>query len=122
MRNIAVLIILVVAFYITELTLTYFLPLAKTDFDVWLKYFIAKDAVYDAMFFLLFLLVFWMARTKGEKAVSAFAVIVSGGSFVDKVIFSLNQYLTSDVILTLMALAVSISIYRRYGRFHDLGH
>jgi hypothetical protein len=110
MRNIVLLGILALMFCLTEVTLTYYLPDAKTDFDVWLKYFMAKDACYDTMFFLFSLVVFWNAQGLA-KAVACFLVIVTGGSFIDKVIFDLNQYLLSDVVLILMGLFLSIYFY-----------
>jgi hypothetical protein len=120
MRNIVLLIILALAFCLNELTLTYFLPLAKSDFDVWLKYFIAKDATYDAMFFIFSLVTFSMADTRGTKSVCTFLVIVTGGSFIDKVIFDMNQYLPSDVALICLGILFSTITYVRYGRFKKL--
>jgi hypothetical protein len=110
MRNIVLLGVLALMFCLTEVTLIYFLPLAETDYDVWLKYFMAKDACYDTMFFLFSLVVFWNAQGLA-KAVACFLVIVTGGSFIDKVIFDLNQYLLSDVVLILMGLFLSIYFY-----------
>jgi hypothetical protein len=115
MKNIVSLSILVLAFCLSEVTLTYFLPLAKTDFDVWLKYFILKDAVYDTMFFLFFLLIFWNVKQRIPNAIATFGVIVSGGSFVDKVVFSLNQYLFSDLFLIGLGVFFAIRNYRKHG-------
>jgi hypothetical protein len=117
MKYIASLIVLALAFCLTELTLTYFLPLAKTDHDTWLQYFIIKDGVYDAMFFLFSLMSFWAFRELKKKwptMIAAFLVVVTGGSFVDKVLFNLNQYLLSDVVLITMGVIMAINIYRRW--------
>jgi ABC-type transport system involved in multi-copper enzyme maturation permease subunit len=117
MKYIAPLIALALAFCLTEVTLIYFLPLAKTDHDVWLQYFLAKDGVYDAMFFLFSLVLFWVFKETKKMwpaMVSAFLVVVTGGSFIDKVIFSLNQYLLSDVALIAMGVLVAINIYRKW--------
>jgi hypothetical protein len=114
--GIALLLILTVAFCTTEITLIYFLPLARTDFDVWLDYFGKKDAVYDAMFLFYSLLIFWNIQNRWGKSISAFLVVVTGGSFIDKVVFSLNQHLTSDIVLILLGLVFMVVTYRRYGR------
>jgi hypothetical protein len=114
MRNIVLLIVLSLAFCWTEASLTYFLPLARTDFDVWLKYFMAKDAVYDAMFFLFSLVLFWNLNERVSKSVSVFLVIVTGGSFIDKVLFDINQYLLSDIVLISMGILLSINTYRKW--------
>ena len=114
MKNIVLLIALALAFCITEATLIYFLPLAKTNFDVWLKYFFAKDAVYDAMFFVFSLLLLWNLKIPLQRAISVFLVVVTGGSFMDKVIFNHNQYLLSDVALFVSGILVSIICYIRW--------
>lgn len=114
MRNIVLLIALILAFCLTELTLTYFLPLARTDFDVWLQYFIAKDAVYDAMFLVTALLLFWNLKTPLERALSFFFIIVSCGSFADKVIANLNQYLFSDIFLITVGIIISVILYFKW--------
>lgn len=120
MRNTILLILLILLFCLTELTLTHFLPLAKTNFEVWLKYFIIKDAVYDTMFFMFFLLTYWNVKSINLKAITAFGIIVSGGSFIDKVIFDLNQYLLSDILLLIIALVCSIYLKYRGGRFKNM--
>jgi hypothetical protein len=114
MRNIVLLIAISLAFCLTELTLTHFLPLAKTDFDVWLQYFIAKDAVYDTMFFLFSLLLFWNVKKPAEKAITFFLIIVTCGSFADKVIAKLNQYLFSDIVLISVGLIISVILYFKW--------
>lgn len=112
-ERITVIVIVVcgIMFIGSEWTLTYFLPLAKTDFDVWLQYFIKKDAIYDIMFFLMFLVCFWL--TKGfAKAVCAIMVVMAGGSVIDKVIFGINQYLWSDLLLTALAIFYGWRTYK----------
>jgi hypothetical protein len=101
----------ILMFCFAQLTLSYFFPDRRTDFEVWSKYFVVKDAIYDIMFFLSFLIVFWNT-TKATKSLAAFIVIVSGGSVIDKVIFNLNMYLWSDIIMILMAAIVSVHLYR----------
>lgn len=121
MKNIVLLIALALAFCLTEVTLIYFLPLAKTDFDVWLKYFFAKDAVYDTMFFIFSLLLFWNLKIPLQRAISVFLVVVTGGSFMDKVIFNQNLYLLSDVALIASGIVVSIICYIRWKSL-GIGH
>ena len=106
-------------FSFNELTLTHFLPMARTHFETWLQYFIVRDAIYDAMFFISFIVLYWALPGIG-KSIAAFGVFLTGGSFIDKVIFGLNQYLYSDIILVIMALLFSLYVYKRYGRSKKL--
>lgn len=101
---------IILLFFFTEITLNYFLPTAKTDFDTWLCYFLLKDAVYDIMFFLLFILLYWMSNNADFKAISVFAVIMAGGSAIDKVLFGINQYLISDILVIVIALVCAINV------------
>jgi hypothetical protein len=110
MKNIISLIAVALMFCLGQLTLSYFFPNRVSDFEVWERYFVAKDALYDLMFFLVFLIVFWNTQ-KLSKAIAAFLVIVSGGSFIDKVIFNLNMYLWSDIVLIVVALILSVHLY-----------
>jgi hypothetical protein len=110
MRNIVLLGVLALMFCLTEVTLIYFLPLAETDYDVWFKYFMAKDACYDTMFLFFSLVTFWNVNGIA-KAIACFLVIVTGGSFIDKVIFDINQYLLSDIVLISLAIILSIYLY-----------
>jgi hypothetical protein len=110
MKNIISLIAVVIMFCLGQLTLSYFFPDRATDFEVWERYYIAKDAVYDLMFFLIALSLFW-THTGKAKAISCFFVFVTGGSFIDKVIFNINQYLPSDILLIVLAAFVSIYLY-----------
>lgn len=114
---------LTLMFCLTEVTLSYFLPLAKTHFDVWLDYFIKKDAAYDIMFFAHWLILYFCVKNISIdlRAITAFGVIVSGGSFIDKVIFDLNQYLLSDIVLIIIAGLCSFYIkYKSNGRLKDV--
>lgn len=83
------------------------LPLAPQDYEVWKVYFVVKDAVYDAMFFVFSLVLFWNFQDRLLKSMSVFLVIVTGGSFIDKVIFDLNQYLVSDIVLIVTGIILS---------------
>lgn len=108
--SVILMVFFVVLFCYTQVTLDYFFPHARTNFDEWMKFFIVKDAIYDFMFFMMSLVVFW--NVKGlTKSVMCFAVFMTGGSFIDKVIFNLNQYLLSDILLILMALFFSLKNY-----------
>jgi hypothetical protein len=113
----------VVIFCFAQLTLTYFFPRAGEEWEVWQKYYIAKDATYDFLFVITSWLVFSLAEGKPRlKAVAAFALIMTAGSFIDKVIFSLNQYLWSDVLLIGLGLLASWRVYKaEYGRHKKLG-
>ena len=109
-KNIVLMCVVVLMFCFTQVTLDYFLPQAKTNFDVWMHYFIIKDALCDTMFFLMAVVVF--SNVKGLlKAVACFFLFLAGGSFIDKVIFGLNQHLISDFILIVVSIALSIHLY-----------
>jgi hypothetical protein len=114
MRNIVLIGFLVLAFCTTELTLSIFFPLRDTETEVWDRYFIAKDGVYDAMFFLFSLLLFWNVKKPAEKAITFFLIIVTCGSFADKVIANLNQYLFSDIFLISVGLIISVILYFKW--------
>src|SRR4029079_13383210 len=102
--------IVVSMFCFAQVTLDYFLPEAKTNFDVWMHYFIIKDATYDTILFLMALVTFLNVRGL-PKAISCFALLIMGGSFIDKVIFNVNQYLYSDIILIVLSIILSIHLY-----------
>lgn len=114
MRNIVIIIIIAVGFCVNEATWTFFYPLAHSDWDAWTKYFALKDAGYDTMFLLFSLLLFWNFKEPLPKALTVFLITVTSGSFIDKVIFDLNQYLLSDVVLILMGILLSIINYRKW--------
>jgi hypothetical protein len=111
--DIALIVLFLLLFTFNEVSLTKFLPEALHDDNVyrqWFKYFIVKDAITDAMFFLLAVIVF-RNTTGALKAFCLFAVFLTGGSFIDKVVFNLNQYLVSDIALIVTAGIVSIYLY-----------
>ncbi len=108
-------------FLLTELTLEYFFPTARVNFEIWVKYFIRKDQMYDIMFFLSFLLVFW--KMKGfDKSIALFITIMAGGSVLDKLIFGVNQYVWSDLVLIFVAIAVSLYKYFKNGGYKSLAY
>lgn len=109
-KSVALGILFVFAFCTAQITLAYFFPDRATNFKTWSRFYIAKDAVYDAMFFLSSLLVFWNS-SKVLKAIMFFSMVVTGGSLFDKWIMGLNQYLWSDVVLLGVGLGVSIYLY-----------
>lgn len=99
-------------FCLTEFTLRYFLPLAATDWSVWLKYYNIKSAAYDVMFFITSYLVFAIS-SKLLKALAAFALIMTGGSVIDKVIFGINGYLWSDIVLVVLGIGAAVYVYKK---------
>lgn len=122
MKNVILLVLIALAFCLTEeVTLTYFFPMAATDWDTWVKYFIAKDGTYDAMFFAFSLLLVWNVKEIRAKAICAFLLIVTGGSFIDKVIFGINKYMYSDIVLITGAIIVSIYLYLRWRKISKTG-
>jgi uncharacterized membrane protein len=118
--RVAAITLFVVMFFTCQLVLSYFFPLHKDDLEEWQRYFMAKDAAYDLMFVLSSWLVFSLAEKPLLKAIAAFALIMTAGSFVDKVIFQLNQYLWSDVLLTVLGIIASWRVYK-HGRHKRLG-
>lgn len=118
--RLAAIVLFVVMFFTCQLLINYFFPLHKDDWEVWQKAFMVKDAAYDLMFVLSSWLVFSLADKPLLKAIAAFALIMTAGSFVDKVIFQLNQYLWSDVLLTVLGIFASWRVYK-HGRHKRLG-
>lgn len=114
MKNVILLVIIALVFCINEIALKHFFPMAATDWEVWIKYFTAKDGTYDAMFFAFSLLLVWNVKDIRAKAISVFLLIVTGGSFVDKVIFGINEFVFSDIGLIVSGLIVSIYLYLRW--------
>lgn len=101
---------MIAVFCSLQLTLDHYFPEAKTNFDVWRHYFIINNAGYDTMLFFMAFVTF--LNVKGVlKLLSCFLVIMTGGSFIDKVVFGLNQYLYSDLILIVIAVSLSIHFY-----------
>lgn len=106
-------VLFVVLFFTAQITLTYFFPRAGEEWEVWQKYYIAKDGTYDFMFALMSWIVFSLSEGKpGLKAVAAFALVMTAGSFIDKVVFNLNQYLVSDILLTGLGLLAGWRVYK----------
>lgn len=97
-------------FCFAQVTLDIFIPEAKTKFDVWLHYFIIKDAITDTMLFFMAFITFTHVHGVA-KALACFLVFITGGSFIDKIIFNLNQYLYSDFLLIVLSTAFSIHMY-----------
>lgn len=107
-----ILLTLVSIFFISgQFALSIFFPLRNSDPEIWDNYFIAKDGTYDIMFFMMFLVCFW--STNGfAKAVCAVMIFMAGGSVIDKVVFGINQYLLSDILLTAVALLYGWRTYK----------
>jgi hypothetical protein len=112
MKNIVLPVIFVLLFCFTELTLGYFWPDRVSKFSVWEEYYIKKDGIYDAMFCIASYLVF--KHTKGiVKAIMFFALVLTGGSFFDKQIMGINQYLYSDIALVVVGGVLAVYLYNK---------
>lgn len=102
-------VILIGVYMLLELSLGFVYPEKATDYSVWLEYWNTKTKVYEVMFCAFF---FLLIKTKA-KYFAIFGFCISFASAFDKVILSINSYLYSDILIIIMALAISIYIYGR---------
>lgn len=121
MKTIVLLILIALVFCLNAIALKYFFPMAATDWGVWVKYFTAKDGINDAMYFALALVLVWNVKHILARAISVFFLIVTGGSFLDKVIFGINRFVFSDIGLIIGGLIVSIYLYLRWRKMSKTG-
>jgi hypothetical protein len=97
-------------FCLGQFTLDYYYPEQVNNYYIWTDYIMAKDKMYDFMFFLISIVLFW--NTKGiSKALSCFFVLISGSSFIDKVIFHFNMRLESDIFMLFVVIGLSGYLY-----------
>lgn len=121
MKNVILLVLIALAFCLTELTLIYFYPTKKEDWPVWEIYFKVKDGTYDAMFFAFSLVLVWNVKEIRARAISVFLLVMTGGSVLDKVFFGINKYVYSDIGLIIGGLIVSIYLYLRWRKMSKTG-
>jgi hypothetical protein len=110
MRNIILIITLLIMFVANYPILKLLYPLCDSDYNEFLKFYEARNGVYEVMFLLFFLLSYSQSRGL-VKSISSFAVVLSAGSVIDKCIFSLNRYLITDSLLVIVALITSYIVY-----------
>lgn len=113
MRN-KVLISLVSFLYLTNqflLGLVY--PDRSTDYFEFVKYYNTRMCIYEVMFLVFFLMIYYNFIT-WIKYLAYFMVVLSAGSVFDKVFLNNNNYLWSDIILIIIGLILTyVQIKRR---------
>jgi len=77
-------------------------PTLESDYDVFLKYYASKNIAFEIAFSLFFLCIF-LNSYKWVRAVAIFGFVMTFGSIVDKLIFGINDYIITDVILLIFA-------------------
>lgn len=110
--NIILAIVMIILYCGNAPFLHWIYPLNYTD-DIQngLSY-IFRNKIYEVLFCLGF--VTGMLNTKGiAKALFAFAFIISLASCIDKIILNVTQYLRSDVLIIIIAIGISIYIYKK---------
>ncbi len=92
------------------LTLIY--PNVSTDYYEYIAFVKERNKVYEFMFTGFFLVSFLDSK-RLPKAVSCFFLILTCGSFIDKTIFNITDFLISDILLLIIAFLISIYVYVR---------
>jgi len=87
-------------------------PETETDWDVFEKYYYAKDIVNELLFTLLFL--FATLVTKGlKKGFAMFGFVVTFASFIDKAFLGVFNYLYTDILLLIFATCIGFVVYKK---------
>lgn len=86
-------------------------PDASEDWQAYVEYMGLRDKIYEFTLFWLFFLIY----RQGErviKSVSVGGMVLILGSLIDKVIFKMNHYMYSDVILVILSILLAIRTYK----------
>lgn len=83
-----------------------------TVYAEYISFWRTRGILYDGMFFSISLILF--LSWKGiEKALACFMVIITAGSFIDKAIFKITDFLYGDIVLIILGIIVSVVVYGR---------
>lgn len=83
-----------------------------TDYEQFKAFWKARGILYDGMFFVISLILF--RSWKGlERAIACFMVIITAGSFIDKAFFMTADYMYADIVLIVLAIIASGTVYGR---------
>ncbi len=100
----------IAVWFLNSHVLLYFFPY-KTHEEYYV--FISKSNIaYEVMILALTVAIYLQSRGI-VKALSCFAMIIVTGSVIDKALFKITDYLWSDLVLVLIALALSGMVYGR---------
>ncbi len=96
--------------FLNSHVLLYFFP--YTTADEYYRFIAARNVVYEAMFLSLIVAIY-LQSSGIVKAMACFAMILVAASVIDKAFFKITDYLWSDLVLVLIALAASGMVYGR---------
>lgn len=88
-------------------------------YDQYLVFWNTRGALYDALFACTSFT--FTGLTKGKlKALAVFMFIITLGSFLDKALFKIADYMYSDIVLIISGVIVAVLIYKRDERRRNL--
>lgn len=105
-----ILILLGLAYLLNYCVLLWLYPDVSNSQEEYYKFISSRNIVYEGMFFMFFVLVFLLSEGF-MKSVACFFVIMTAGSLIDKAVFHMTEYLISDIILAIIAIAISVYVY-----------
>lgn len=112
LRN-SILIVLIIAYFANYYALSVLYPNIDNDYEEFLRFYAARNTLYEFMFFLSFAINF--LNTKGlSKSLSCFGMCVAFASLIDKGFYDITGYLWSDLLTVTVAAGVSIYIYIKW--------
>jgi hypothetical protein len=104
--------VVLILLYFGNSTIRYIYDL--NDCGEYVKFYSARNVVYEIMFFLFCMIGFY--NTKGlTKALLCFLGVMIFGSVIDKAIFKITYYIYTDIIIGIIAICTSYTIYN-HGR------
>jgi len=113
MKNKNILIILTtLTFIFSHEMLEFIYPNARNDYEVFLKYYYAKEIVNELLFTLLFFTLFICVKQRLFSSISIFAFMLTFSSFLDKAFLNNYDYLYTDIIIIVIATLLSIKVYK----------
>lgn len=83
-----------------------------TVYDEYLAFWRTRGILYDGMFLSMSVILFYTWRGF-LKAGACFMVIITAGSFIDKALYRVVDYMYSDIVLVILGIIVSIIVYGR---------
>ena len=87
-------------------------PEAETNREQFIDYYYAKEKTNEFLYVLMFYILFMYVESKLFSAIAVFGLTISFCSMLDKVFFSNYDYITTDIVVALMALILSIKVYK----------
>ena len=125
MKKTILLVITILLFALGHEMLIVFYPEANSEANITLnydefivkyeafnRYYYAKEILNEAIFTLMFFIIFMFIKCRVFSSIAVFGFTLAFCSFLDKAIFSNYGYLISDIVVVLIALVLSIKVYK----------